>query len=602
MIRRGVLCVGLALGALGCLRRPLAEPEPNLQSGVRIPIARPSVNVDVLFEIDNSNSMRENQSELARQFRVLIDELVNPPRVDGLPIHPAVTSLHVAVLSSDLGTPGREDPLPSCSNPDLGDNGLFNPIARGAALASHLPWVSDGSDAGLPPDRPSRCMNRQDQYPNFLTFDATSTNREAFRDDFVCNAFLNASGCNFEQQLESVYRALVVHDARATPGNGSPNAGFLREDSVLAIVVISDEEDGSVRDCRFPERDAMGRPRPCDDALAVYRDDGGDDRWAPFEGDPERLNRRFYRYTPGSRQDPTWPLERYIDLSDPRRGFLGLKPDHPERVVFAAIGGFPTSIPTRADGAVDWTSLLGASADGRDAFQQATPEGPVSMRLGPEAEDPQCTARVVPACRRWLPGREGTDPCQAANQYVALPARRIAEVARRFDAGYNNATVSSICRVPYGDALRQIVQRIQNRLVGRCLVRPLDTFPPPCDRVPQGESCALPGQPVTVRCVVRETLPAGLSCEPGHGRDGVGRTVDGRNICLVRQVEVVPGMGPAARDAMGNAPHGFFYDTRPDATMCPYRVSFTTNDGLPEGATADVECVQAGRVPQGRDR
>jgi hypothetical protein len=175
-------------------------------------------------------------------------------------------------------------------------------------------------------------------------------------------------------------------------------------------------------------------------------------------------------------------------------------------------------------------------------------------------------------------------------------------VARRFDVGYRNASVSSICQVPYGDALRQIVQRIQNRLVGRCLVRPLDTFPPPCDRVPSGERCALPDQPVTVRCVVRETLPPGLACEPNHGRDGVGRTAEGRAVCLVRQVPVVPGMGPPALDPSGNVPHGFFYDTRPDATMCPYRVSFTTNDGLPEGATADVECVQAGSVPQPRDR
>ena len=51
--------------------------------------------------------------------------------------------------------------------------------------------------------------------------------------------------------------------------------------------------------------------------------------------------RSTYLYQSGSAQDPTWPLDRYIDVSDPSRGFLGLKPGHPEKVVFAAITGAP---------------------------------------------------------------------------------------------------------------------------------------------------------------------------------------------------------------------------------------------------------------------
>jgi hypothetical protein len=65
--------------------------------------------VDLLFVVDNSNSMRDNQAQLARQFEVLISQLVSPPdrNMDGLPDWPPVRSLHVGVISSDLGTPGR---------------------------------------------------------------------------------------------------------------------------------------------------------------------------------------------------------------------------------------------------------------------------------------------------------------------------------------------------------------------------------------------------------------------------------------------------------------------------------------------------------------
>jgi hypothetical protein len=111
----GVAAVGL-LGAtsVGCLDRPVSAPETRLQSGVQLPVVNNAVDsVDILFEIDNSNSMRDNQAQLARQFEVLISQLVSPPdrNMDGLPDYPPVRSLHVGVISSDLGTPGQRGAL-----------------------------------------------------------------------------------------------------------------------------------------------------------------------------------------------------------------------------------------------------------------------------------------------------------------------------------------------------------------------------------------------------------------------------------------------------------------------------------------------------------
>jgi hypothetical protein len=400
--------------------------------------------VDLLFMIDNSNSMAENQSNLARNIGVLVDQLVDPPRVrdpmTGVerPRFPAVRDLHIGVISSDLGTPGSV--VPSCANTDTGDDGLLNPIRNGRALSTHLPWTT--APAG---SRPARCADDPQQYPSFLTFDPAAPGNN-LREDFVCNAYLSIGGCGLEQQLESVYRALIVRNPRAMVGNTDPNAGFVRDNALLGIVMVTDEEDGSVRDCRYAERGM-----PCTDGVSVF--DIMSPSWSSND-----LNLRMYLYTPGSAQDPTWPIDRYIDPTRPTRGFLGLKPGHPERVIFSAITGVPLNLPRRGD-TVDWAALLGSRPDGSDGFVGMSAEGPVSMRQS--NQDPMCPLRVVPACRR-----EGSVPrgCGPMEQYYASPARRIVQVARRFDEAYRNGSVSSICRNDYSDALLGVVQRLQVQL------------------------------------------------------------------------------------------------------------------------------------------
>ena len=154
-----------------CLDRPVAAPAARLTSAVVLPVENNTVDqVDILFEIDNSNSMRDNQVNLARNFNVLISQLVNPP-INPMTMrrdYPPVKSMHVGVISSDLGTPGSM--VPSCANSDVGDDGILNPIRNGPAIRSHQPWTS-----AAPGVRPMRCENRPDQYPNFLEFNADTS-------------------------------------------------------------------------------------------------------------------------------------------------------------------------------------------------------------------------------------------------------------------------------------------------------------------------------------------------------------------------------------------------------------------------------------------
>lgn len=585
---RGAMRCGVAVAMLGvlgqgCLDRPVAAPDTRLQSGVNLAIQNNAVDsVDILFEVDNSNSMAANQANLARNFTVLINQLVSPPdrNMDGTADYPPVKSLHVGVISSDLGTPGST--VPSCANSDIGDDGLLNPVRNGQAIRSHQPWTT--APAGT---RPARCTTDPNQYPAFLTFDAATTNPAEFRDDFVCNAYLSTNGCGLEQQLEAAYRALVVHNPREQAGNMDPNAGFVRPNAVLAIVIVSDEEDGSVRDCRYAESGV-----PCTDGIGVF--DSTSAAWASTD-----LNLRFYMYQPGGAQDPTWNLDRYMNPRMPNRGFTSLKPNRPENVIFAAIAGVPIMLPQTASGQTDYDALLGRMPDGSDGLTTMSPEGPVSMRQ--RNMDPSCSTRVVPACRREGSSYDPMRPaCDTMVQYFALPSRRIVEVARRFQATYNNGSVSSICRNDYTDALTQIVQRIQQRLTGRCLPRVLATtrstccMATPTPGCTTGPLCSDPGASA-VRCNVRERLPATINpaewCTAAHGRrrDPNTPTEGGRAVCLVSQVAVQPGMTAPAGS------HGFFYDTTVDPAnpTCTQRISFTDGDSVPTGADATIECVQS---------
>src|SRR5690606_18070119 len=116
-------------------------------------------------------------------------------------------------------------------------------------------------------------------------------------------------GCGFEQQLESMLKAVTpsssaVSFVMGTQGQADrANAGFLRPDAMLAVVVLTDEEDCSAADAEL-----------FNPSSGVY---GGS------------LNLRCFSYPMA-----VHPVERYVE------NLLALK-SHPSQVFFGVIAGVP---------------------------------------------------------------------------------------------------------------------------------------------------------------------------------------------------------------------------------------------------------------------
>ena len=179
--------------------------------------------VDILFMIDNSSEMTAMQQKLNVQLPSFVQSLQN------LPVPP---SLHLAVVSSDMGAPGDSTTSIMCTK--LGDQGQFQSSARSNSTLNP-PVTCTNTTIATPEgasDSNHTYISDADMLPNYTNPDLSSV--------LQCIALLGDRGCGFEHQLASIDRALG--------GDGqlpSTNAGFLRPEAALAIVILTNEDDCS---------------------------------------------------------------------------------------------------------------------------------------------------------------------------------------------------------------------------------------------------------------------------------------------------------------------------------------------------------------------
>ncbi|HUH05048.1 MAG TPA: VWA domain-containing protein [Kofleriaceae bacterium] len=280
----------------GCPAREVArvDPRPVKEGQTSIPVEI-NRDIDILFVIDNSGSMAEEQASLTGNFSRFINVLEN--------IEGGLPNVHIGVVSSDVGAGPFN--ISGCSG--NGDNGALQSAPRGACTAPSGAYIQDIDDGS---------GGRTRNYgPDTLA------------DTFSCIARLGIDGCGFEQQLESARRALN--------SSNPTNQGFLRQNAFLAVIFITDEDDCSTADSGMFDTGDTTVADPLG-PLSSFRcfeygvdcDVGNNDRRAagPRSDCRPRANSP-YMYDP----------QEYVTF------FKGLK-DDPNMVIMAGIIGNPTPV------------------------------------------------------------------------------------------------------------------------------------------------------------------------------------------------------------------------------------------------------------------
>jgi len=254
----------------GCIDRPVAPSEPNTTNVFANQIEVQSIDaIDLLFVIDNSTSMADKQALLRDAVPLMVQRLITPDCVDDsghrqasdgqncasygaqyVPEFRPVDDIHLGVITSSLGGFGSL----SCKDPERNDRDLARLIPKVRSVVSATgEAVPDPTQLG------------------FLSWtgvpdgaDAEAAKATLQRDLALHVAAAGEIGCGFEAPLEAWYRFLVdpeppagielVKQGSSTISRSTgvdtelleQRAEFLRPGSLVAIVVLSDENDCSV--------------------------------------------------------------------------------------------------------------------------------------------------------------------------------------------------------------------------------------------------------------------------------------------------------------------------------------------------------------------
>jgi hypothetical protein len=239
--------------------------------------------VDILVDVDNSASMVDKQTYFAQALGDLVDRLVNPRCVDattgaalgpstagacasGVPEFAPVTDMHLGMVTSSLGSrlgdlcdPAATAAPPftnlSAHNDDRGELVARSLTFASATAATEAP-VGDAIIASLGTGFLDWAPGVTGGQPVPLS------NASTLKSDV--SAMVGGAGyfgCGIESPLESWYRFLIQPDPYASLKSQLPTTqmwqgvdttilqerkDFLRPDSLVAIIVLSDENDSEI--------------------------------------------------------------------------------------------------------------------------------------------------------------------------------------------------------------------------------------------------------------------------------------------------------------------------------------------------------------------
>jgi hypothetical protein len=268
-VRAGVASIGsLALFAgmsSGCLDRPVAPAQPGTTNIFVDQIIQTAVDkIDLLFMIDNSRSMADKQAILQEAVPILLQRLITPacfnpmtqqlsnpgpggtcPQGTEQEFKP-IDDIHIGIVTSSLGGHGSDTCSQAIPTFDPSEND------RGQLLPSVRQGIPQYGNTGFLVWDPSRKHNPPGE-----------ANQATLVQNFGTQiARTGEIGCGFEASLEAWYRFLIDPDPpqEVVKQNNEavvqrPNqtilqqrAAFLRPDSLVAVIMLTDENDCSTFD------------------------------------------------------------------------------------------------------------------------------------------------------------------------------------------------------------------------------------------------------------------------------------------------------------------------------------------------------------------
>ena len=242
-----------------------ADAAPPIEAGPP-PAAARADKLDLLLVVDNSRNLDVAHGLLVETLPYLLDRLTRPACVNGFGTVVSETSsnedpcpvgvrdfapvrdIHIGVISTSLGGHGADICSPASPSFDPTSNDRGRLLTRAGSGGVVPTWDNKGFLAW----DPGQAMSPPG--------DADLAGLGAKLAELVNGA--GTKGCGYEAQLESIYRFLVdpepyldvtVVDNRAELVGVDDvvlqqRADFLRPDSLVAVLLLSDEDDCSTRE------------------------------------------------------------------------------------------------------------------------------------------------------------------------------------------------------------------------------------------------------------------------------------------------------------------------------------------------------------------
>jgi hypothetical protein len=380
--------------------------------------------VDVLFVIDNSGSMAQEQNALALAFGSFVEVLERPE---------IAANYRIGFTTTDDGNPWCEDTTPEAGALQLSScRGRLDEFLLEGPAAKPFPEAC----VDTCPEQLTEITTR----PSGIDGDEVVTPRDWLErvqggtnlpdgvdmvQAFGCVAPQGIEGCGYESPLESMSKAL-----RRTQTQDDPAYGFVRANAVLSIIHLTDEEDCS----RNPDFDSIFLP----EGNRVFWSD-------PAAETPTSA----VCWNAGVVCEGTSPYDcRAVDLDVD--GTLVEARDADELAVLRPTAGYIDELQElesnkqiiTPDQEVLVSVIAGVGSDGEAIYQ--------------DAADPQFQADFGIG-----PGCEGT-------MGFAIPPVRLREFADAFAVG-DQRRIFSVCDEDYAPTLVTIAEGIAEQLKPSCM-------------------------------------------------------------------------------------------------------------------------------------